>query len=61
MNSLIVKHLVDFTPVKMVYVITDLVDYFKRLGFVGLEERKIQFLWSIKRITIFKKTFKEIL
>lgn len=33
-GSLIIKHLVDFSPVKMVYVITDLVDYFKRLGFV---------------------------
>jgi len=33
-DSLIIKHLVDFSPVEMVYVITDLVDYFKRLGFV---------------------------
>jgi N-acetylglutamate synthase-like GNAT family acetyltransferase len=37
-GSLIVKHLIDFSPLKMIYVITDLVDYFKRLGFTEAKE-----------------------
>jgi len=36
--SLIVKHLLDFTPVSLVYIITDLVDYFEKLGFVEMKE-----------------------
>ena len=37
-GSLIVKHLLDFTPVSLVYVVTDLVDYFEKLGFVEMKE-----------------------
>jgi len=37
-GSLIVKHLLDIAPVKIVYTTTDLVDYFKRFGFVEMGE-----------------------
>ena len=37
-GSLIVKHLLDFTPVSLVYIVTDLVDYFEKLGFVEMRE-----------------------
>ncbi len=37
-GSLIVKHLLDFSPVSLVYIMTDLVDYFKKLGFVEMKE-----------------------
>ena len=37
-GSLIVKHLLDFTPVSLVYIVTDLVDYFEKLGFVEMKE-----------------------
>jgi len=37
-GSLIVKHIIDYSPIKMVYVITDLVNYFKKLGFVEAEK-----------------------
>ncbi|MEW6002574.1 MAG: GNAT family N-acetyltransferase [Nitrospirota bacterium] len=37
-GSLIVKHLMDYAPVKIVYVLTDWVDYFKELGFVEIKE-----------------------
>jgi N-acetylglutamate synthase-like GNAT family acetyltransferase len=37
-GSLIVKHLLDFTPVRLVYIVTDLVDYFEKLGFVEMRE-----------------------
>jgi N-acetylglutamate synthase-like GNAT family acetyltransferase len=37
-GSLIVKYLLDFTPVSLVYIVTDLVDYFERLGFVEMKE-----------------------
>ena len=37
-GSVIVKHLIDYAPVKMVYVITDLVDYFKELGFEEIKK-----------------------
>lgn len=37
-GALIVKHLLDFAEVDMVYVLTDLVDYFRKLGFVEMKE-----------------------
>jgi len=37
-GALIIKHLLDFAQVDMVYVLTDLVDYFRRLGFVEMKE-----------------------
>jgi len=37
-GSLIVKHLLEYAPLDKVYVITDMVDYFKRLGFVETRE-----------------------
>ncbi len=37
-GSLIIKHLLDFSPVTLVYIVTDLVDYFKKLGFVEMKE-----------------------
>jgi len=37
-GSLIVKHLLEFTPVSLVYIVTDLVDYFEKLGFVEMKE-----------------------
>ena len=36
-GSLIVRHLLEESPVKLVYIVTDLVDYFKGLGFVELK------------------------
>lgn len=36
--SLIVKYLLDSAPVTLVYIVTDLVDYFKKLGFVEMKE-----------------------
>ncbi|HBR21671.1 MAG TPA: hypothetical protein DD713_03770 [Nitrospiraceae bacterium] len=37
-GSIIVKHLIEQAPVKMVYVITDMADYFRKLGFVEMKE-----------------------
>ena len=37
-GSLIVKHLMDFSSVNLVYVVTDVVDYFRGLGFVEMKE-----------------------
>ena len=37
-GSLLIKHLLDFTPVSLVYIVTDLVDYFEKLGFVEMKE-----------------------
>jgi N-acetylglutamate synthase-like GNAT family acetyltransferase len=37
-GSLIVKHLLDFSSVNLVYIVTDLVDYFKGLGFEEMKE-----------------------
>ena len=37
-GSLIVKHLIEISPVKMIYALTDIADYFKKLGFVELKE-----------------------
>ena len=37
-GPLIVKHLIDYSPVKKVYTVTDKTDYFKGLGFVEIRE-----------------------
>jgi len=37
-GALIIKHLIDYSPVKMVYAITDLADDFKKLGFLETKE-----------------------
>jgi N-acetylglutamate synthase-like GNAT family acetyltransferase len=37
-GSLIVKHLLDVSSVNLVYIVTDLVDYFKSLGFEEMKE-----------------------
>ncbi len=37
-GALIVKHLLDLAHVDMVYVLTDLVDYFRKLGFEEMKE-----------------------
>lgn len=37
-GSLIVKHLMDLSSVNLIYVVTDLVDYFKKLGFSEMKE-----------------------
>lgn len=37
-GSLIVKHLIETSPEKIIYVLTDIADYFKKLGFVELKE-----------------------
>lgn len=34
----IVRHLIELAPVKLIYALTDLSDYFKKLGFVELKE-----------------------
>jgi hypothetical protein len=48
-GSLIIKHLIDFSPVKMVYIITDLVDYFKRLGFVETKKGSEEFMDALDK------------
>jgi N-acetylglutamate synthase-like GNAT family acetyltransferase len=48
-GSLIVKHLIDYSPLKTVYVITDLVDYFIKLGFAKTEEGSKELLDSLDR------------
>jgi N-acetylglutamate synthase-like GNAT family acetyltransferase len=48
-DSLIIKHLIDFSPVKMVYVISDLVDYFKKLGFVESKEGSKELMNSLDK------------
>ncbi len=37
-GSLIVKHLLDLASVNVVYIVTDLVDYFRGLGFSEMRE-----------------------
>ncbi len=37
-GALIVKHLLDLAHVDMVYILTDLVDYFRKLGFEEMKE-----------------------
>ena len=64
-DSLIIQHLIDFSPVNMVCVITDLADHFRKLGFVETRdvpleltgssikhakwESRIPSSWSIKK------------
>jgi len=48
-GSLIIKHLVDFSPVKMVYVITDLVDYFERLGFIETKKAPVELMNALDK------------
>lgn len=38
-GSLIVKHLIDYSPLDIVYVVTDEVDYYKKLGFVEVQTK----------------------
>jgi len=37
-GSSIIKHLIEYAPVDIVYVITDMVSYFSRLGFTVMKE-----------------------
>jgi len=39
-GQLILKHLMEYVPVDRVYVMTDWVDYFKKLGFVEMKRTK---------------------
>jgi N-acetylglutamate synthase-like GNAT family acetyltransferase len=48
-DSLIIKHLIDFSPVKTVYVISDLVDYFKKLGFVEAKGESKELMNSLDK------------
>jgi N-acetylglutamate synthase-like GNAT family acetyltransferase len=48
-GSLIIKHLIDFSPVKMVYIITDLVDYFKRLGFIEKKKAPVELMNALDK------------
>ncbi len=43
-GSLIVKHLLDLSSVNVVYIVTDLVDYFKGLGFSEMKEESKELL-----------------
>ena len=43
-GSSIVRHLLEYSPVKILYVVTDLVDYFKGLGFVEMKEASKELL-----------------
>jgi N-acetylglutamate synthase-like GNAT family acetyltransferase len=50
----IVRHLIEYAPVSAVYVVTDLVDYFKRLGFTEAKKkpkelmRRLEIACSVK-------------
>jgi len=46
-GSLILKHLIENMPVKLVYIVTDLVEYFERMGFVAMKESSKEFLDSL--------------
>jgi len=48
-DSLIIQHLIDFSPVNMVCVITDLVDYFRKLGFVEAREVPPELMGSLDK------------
>jgi N-acetylglutamate synthase-like GNAT family acetyltransferase len=48
-DSMIIKHLMDFSPVKTVYVISALVDYFKQLGFVEAKEGSKELMNSLDK------------
>ncbi len=45
----IVKHLVDYAPVNMVYVVTDLAAYFRKLGFAEVKRGPKQVLEKLGR------------
>ena len=48
-DFLIIKHLIDFSPIKMVYVISDLIDYFKQLGFIETKEGSKELMISLDK------------
>jgi N-acetylglutamate synthase-like GNAT family acetyltransferase len=48
-DSLIINHLIDFSPVKTVYVISDLVDYFKKLGFTEAKAESTELINSLDK------------
>jgi N-acetylglutamate synthase-like GNAT family acetyltransferase len=48
-GALIIKHLIDYSPVKMVYAITDLVDDFKKLGFLETKEGSQELMSALDR------------
>jgi N-acetylglutamate synthase-like GNAT family acetyltransferase len=48
-DSLIIKHLIDFSPLKTVYVISDLVDYFKKLGFIEAKGESKELMNSLDK------------
>jgi len=43
----IVRHLIEYAPVRTVYVVTDFVDYFKRLGFTQARNRPKELLQTL--------------
>ncbi len=44
----IVRHLMEYAPVKTVYVVTDLVDYFTRLGFAEAKKKPKELMRRLK-------------
>lgn len=46
-GSFIVQHLLETTPVQLVYIVTDLVDYFRGLGFFEMREVSKELLDSL--------------
>lgn len=48
-DALIIKHLIDFSPVKTICVISDLVDYFKKLGFTESKGESKKLLNSLDK------------
>jgi len=49
-GQLIAKHLVDYASVDRVYVMTDLADYFKKLGFVEMKDISKEYLAALDLI-----------
>ncbi|MBE0427429.1 MAG: GNAT family N-acetyltransferase [Nitrospirae bacterium] len=38
-SSFIITHLIEYTPLNVVYAVTDKVDYYKKLGFVEVQDK----------------------
>ncbi|HAM52869.1 MAG TPA: hypothetical protein DCP92_20035 [Nitrospiraceae bacterium] len=48
-GSSIVKHLIDYSPVNLVYIPTDLADYFKKAGFLEMKESSKELLDALDK------------
>ncbi len=49
-GKMIVKHLINIFPSNVVYITTDLIDYFKRLGFKRIEHGPKELVEKLQRV-----------